>query len=87
MRIVLVALVLVGQRISQEIPFVFGVPKNLGPVINTSSFDGGPSLSADGLTLQSYAVVLAASLTGTSSDTGGSGTGGRERENSQATSG
>jgi OmpA-OmpF porin, OOP family len=51
MRVVAVALVLVAHLISQEIPFVFGVPKNLGPVINTSSFDGGPSLSADGLTL------------------------------------
>lgn len=51
MRIVPVALVLVAPLISQETPFVFGVPRNLGPVINTSSFDGGPSLSADGLTL------------------------------------
>ncbi len=34
-----------------ESPFVFGVPTNLGPLINTPSFDGGPSLSADSLTL------------------------------------
>jgi Tol biopolymer transport system component len=51
MRIVLVALALVAHAASQQIPFVFGVPKNLGPVINTPGFDGGPSLSADGLTL------------------------------------
>jgi hypothetical protein len=51
MRVVAVALVLVAHLIWQESPFVFGVPENLGPVINTSSFDGGPSLSADGLTL------------------------------------
>jgi hypothetical protein len=50
-RIALVALVLVGPAVSQEIPFVFDVPTNLGPVINTAGFDGGPSLSADGLTL------------------------------------
>lgn len=51
MRIMLVALVLVAHSSSQESPFVVGVPKNLGPPINTPSFDGGPSLSADGLTL------------------------------------
>lgn len=38
-------------------PFIFGTPKNLGPVINRAAtggergFDGGPSTSADGLTL------------------------------------
>jgi Tol biopolymer transport system component len=33
------------------LPFAFGTPTNLGPGINTLGFDGGPSLSADGLSL------------------------------------
>ena len=31
--------------------FCYGAPQNLGPLINTPQFDGGPSISADGLTL------------------------------------
>jgi hypothetical protein len=31
--------------------FCYGAPENLGPLINTPQFDGGPSISADGLTL------------------------------------
>ena len=31
--------------------FCYGAPLNLGPFINTPQFDGGPSISADGLTL------------------------------------
>jgi Tol biopolymer transport system component len=34
-----------------SLPFAFGAPVNLGSGINTLGFDGGPSLSADGLTL------------------------------------
>jgi Tol biopolymer transport system component len=33
------------------VPFEFGAPVNLGPGINSIGFDGGPSVSADGLTL------------------------------------
>ena len=32
-------------------PFIFGTPTNLGPTVNSSSSDGGPSISADGLSL------------------------------------
>jgi hypothetical protein len=31
--------------------FVFGTPENLGPIVNSSSGDGSPSISADGLEL------------------------------------
>ncbi len=31
--------------------FQFGVPRNLGPVVNSAAFDGSPEISADGLTL------------------------------------
>ena len=31
--------------------FTFGTPTNLGPTVNTSAFDGVPSISADGLEL------------------------------------
>jgi len=33
------------------LPFAFGTPVNLGPEINSLGFEGGPSVSADGLTL------------------------------------
>src|SRR5262249_61801222 len=36
---------------TSTLPFAFGAPVNLGPAINTLGFEGGPSLSADGLTL------------------------------------
>ena len=51
-----VALLLITNQPAAA-PFNFGPPKNLGPVINTApfgagrGFDGGPSVSADGLTL------------------------------------
>jgi Tol biopolymer transport system component len=47
----IVALVLGGGASRQEPPPAFGTPRNLGPPINTPTFDGGPSLSGDGLTL------------------------------------
>jgi Tol biopolymer transport system component len=50
-RVFLVALVLVGSATPQEPPLGLGTPSNLGPPINTPAFDGGPSLSSDGLTL------------------------------------
>jgi hypothetical protein len=31
--------------------FCYGAPENLGALVNTPQFDGGPSISADGLTL------------------------------------
>jgi len=36
------------QRVAR---FEFGPPANLGPVVNSPAFDGGPSISADGLSL------------------------------------
>ena len=51
MRVVLITLVLVWYARAQEPPLRLGTPINLGPPINTPGFDGGPSLSADGLTL------------------------------------
>jgi Tol biopolymer transport system component len=50
-RIVLIILALVGYASGQEPALKFGTPINLGSPINTPGFDGGPSLSADGLTL------------------------------------
>jgi Tol biopolymer transport system component len=38
-----------GERAAREIDF--GPPENLGSVVNSPAFDGGPSISADGLTL------------------------------------
>ena len=32
-------------------PFAIGPPENLGPLVNGPGFDGGPSLSVDGLEL------------------------------------
>jgi hypothetical protein len=37
-----------GQALAQ---FCFGEPENLGPVVNSSYWEGGPNISADGLTL------------------------------------
>ena len=34
-----------------EARFDFGPPANSGPAVNSSAFDGGPSLSSDGLSL------------------------------------
>ena len=34
-----------------EPPFIFGTPTNLGPTVNSSSTDGRPSISANGLSL------------------------------------
>jgi hypothetical protein len=34
-----------------EADFIFGTPTNLGPKVNSSSGDGGPGISADGLSL------------------------------------
>jgi hypothetical protein len=31
--------------------YTFGTPTNLGPIVNTSSIDAGPTISADGLSL------------------------------------
>ena len=46
---VVAAIVLGGG--SAKADFTFGEPTNLGPVVNSSFSDGGPSLSADGLSL------------------------------------
>ncbi len=45
---VAVLLVAAGQARAQ---FKFGEPENLGPTVNSPVFEGGPSISADGLTL------------------------------------
>jgi Tol biopolymer transport system component len=50
-RIVLIILAVVGYASAQNPALKFATPINLGPPINTPGFDGGPSLSADGLTL------------------------------------
>jgi hypothetical protein len=46
----ILGLLFVGGR-SAKADFTFGTPANLGPVINTSSDDAGPSMSTDGLEL------------------------------------
>ncbi len=44
------AALLVGAG-SAEADFTFGTPTNIGPPVNTSATDAGPSISADGLSL------------------------------------
>jgi len=34
-----------------EVDFIFGEPTNLGSIVNSSSNDDGPCISADGLSL------------------------------------
>ena len=46
----IVAVVLGGSEIGKA-DFVFGEPTNLGPTVNSSAIDNGPSVSADSLTL------------------------------------
>ncbi len=45
-----IAAVVLGGGIAKA-DFTFGTPTNLGPPVNTSANDGGPSISADGLSL------------------------------------
>ncbi len=45
-----VALVIGGGG-NANADFIFGTPTNLGPTVNSSANDGGPSISADGLSL------------------------------------
>lgn len=40
-----------ANSVQREAPFDFGAPANLGAVINSPGFDGGPSISSDGLSL------------------------------------
>ena len=40
-----------------EADFTFGTPTNLGPTVNTSVEDGGPSISMDGLSLYFYSFL------------------------------
>lgn len=47
---VLACVVLTNAYIAKA-DFVFGEPTNLGPTVNSSAFDGGPIISADGLEL------------------------------------
>ena len=37
--------------------FTFGTPTNVGPTVNTSVEDGGPSISMDGLSLYCYSFL------------------------------
>jgi Tol biopolymer transport system component len=48
-----VAFIVLGYETSRA-DFIFGEPTNLGPTINTSTEDAGPSISADGLSLFFY---------------------------------
>lgn len=47
--IALVLLTCMGQEANAD--FTFGEPTNLGPAVNSSAWDGGPSITADGLQL------------------------------------
>jgi WD40-like Beta Propeller Repeat len=40
-----------AQNLREEARFGFGPPTNLGPTVNSPAFDGGPSISSDGLSL------------------------------------
>ncbi len=47
--VVAAVILLVGR--AAEADFVFGEPTNLGPLVNSSSFEGSPTISMDGLEL------------------------------------
>ncbi|MFH1881141.1 MAG: M56 family metallopeptidase [Planctomycetota bacterium] len=47
---VLACVVLTNAYVAKA-DFIFGTPINLGPAVNSSAFDGGPIISADGLEL------------------------------------
>ena len=48
--LVLACMVLTNAYVAKA-DFVFGIPTNLGPIVNSSSYDSDMSISADGLTL------------------------------------
>ncbi|MCP4262176.1 MAG: hypothetical protein GY774_32440 [Planctomycetes bacterium] len=47
--IMLTFLIIMGRHANAD--FIFGTPENLGPTVNSSSGEGAPSISADGLEL------------------------------------
>ena len=48
--IMLIIIIVDGERLKGD--FIFGIPRNCGPVVNTASYgEYGPSISSDGLTL------------------------------------
>jgi len=47
--VILAFIVSAGGKANAD--FTFGTPTNLGPTVNSSAWDGGPSISTDGLTL------------------------------------
>ncbi len=49
--LIIVAALLFGTNGHAKADFIFGMPTNLGPAVNSSALDAGPSISADGLTL------------------------------------
>ncbi len=46
----LVAVIVIVGKIAKA-DFIFGTPTNLGPIVNSGSYDEAPSISADGLSL------------------------------------
>lgn len=50
-RLLLFGFIITVYSSSANADFTFGTPTNLGPAVNSSSNDAGPSISADGLTL------------------------------------
>jgi hypothetical protein len=49
--LLIVLTLLISIAIDVKADFTFGTPENLGPTVNSSSGDGSPSISADGLEL------------------------------------
>ncbi|MFC1765644.1 hypothetical protein ACFL6U_26660 [Planctomycetota bacterium] len=53
----LLILVLAFTGSSVQADYVFGEPKNMGPTINSSVYDGGPCISPDGLEFYFYSFL------------------------------
>jgi hypothetical protein len=51
MYLLIVLTLLISMAIDANADFTFGTPENLGPTVNSSSGEGSPSISADGLEL------------------------------------
>ena len=49
--LLIVLSLLTSMTMDANADFTFGTPTNLGPTVNSSTGDGSPSISADGLEL------------------------------------
>ena len=49
--LIILLVVIINMCSNVKADFTFGEPVNIGPIVNSSDWEGGPSISADGLTL------------------------------------